>query len=257
MAPSKKAQGDSAASTDILTQLEDLKNLVAGYATRFDSLDKALEEVKQENKKLAEDNLKLKKHLEDRDKELLSLREKMNDQEQYIRGWSVRILNIDIPEAEASDPSAVMQHVYQKLLHPILVGARSRGLLKTIPGPEEILETAHILPAKPGTTPPIICRFYTRNIRSMIFKLKRDFAPREEVEPSQQSRGERYKQGKFMYPIYEDLTKANFLKLRALGQHEKVQSCWSVNGSLKFKLKDNDTVRRVKSVYDTVENIIS
>ena len=259
MAPSKKAASDATTvSPDILTQLEELKNMVASYATRFDKLDGPLKEVKEENKKLRNDNKELKKHIEDRDKEITRLQEKFNDQEQYFRGWSVRILNVDIPEEEASMPTAIMRHVYDRVFHSILAGAKERGLIRVIPAAEEILETAHLLPAKPGTIPPMICRFYTRNIQSLIFKLKKDFAPREEsAMPAQQDKTDRFRQGKFHYPVYEDLTRVNFAKLRALAQHEKVHSCWTVNGSIRYKLKGEDTIRKVKSVSETVDKIIS
>jgi len=100
----------------------------------------------------------------------------------------------------------------------------------------------------------IICRFYSRNTRAMIFRLKKEFADRlpGTTGNSQHSRGN----GKFRYPIYEDLTRTNFFKMRAIAQHEAVHSCWSVSGHLRFKLNGENRIRKVKNILDPVEKII-
>ena len=73
----------------------------------------------------------------------------------------------------------VMQHLYDRLLKPILEGAVRKGLMSSIPPVDAILETAHVLPGKMDTK-PIIARFFTRNIRSLVFRLKKEFAPMEQ-----------------------------------------------------------------------------
>jgi len=252
--PSPTAAAATAPPADIQWQLAELTRLVNKYSSRFDKLEGLLKEVKEENSELKKSQKKLEETVEQRDAEILNLRERLNDQEQYVRGWSIRVLGMQLPASDSSDPHRVMQHVYNKLLLPIFKAAQATGQLRSIPDVESVLETAHVLPAKPDTIPAIICRFYTRNIRALVFRLRRDHAPRE--EPEQGGRGHQ-RPGRYLFPFYEDLTRLNFAKLRAISQHEKVQSCWSVSGSLRFKLKDDDTVRRVKSVFATVEDIIS
>ena len=44
--------------------------------------------------------------------------------------------------------------------------------------------------------------------------------------------------------------------MRTIGSLKDMQSCWSVNGQIRFKLVDSMLVKRVSSIYDTVENII-
>jgi hypothetical protein len=238
----------SAADPNISSQLAELFRIVNSYAHRFDKLEGMLAEAKKEN-------VALKKTVEDRDKEITRLNEKLNDLEQYGRLWSVRILDLELPKEDLNIPERVMVHVYRKALLPILQGAKDKGLINSIPAVEELLETAHILPAKPDTVNPIIARFYTRNIRNMVLRLKRDHAPRHSPD-SRPSRGEFLRPGKFLYPIYEDLTRVNFHKMRALAQHEHVESCWTVNGALKYKLKNNTNIFRVKSVFMSVEDIL-
>ena len=58
------------------------------------------------------------------------------------------------------------------------------------------------------------------------------------------------------FPFFEDLTKATFTKLTAIKQQENVISAWTVNGSIRFKLKDNTTIFRVNKLQDTLEDII-
>ena len=157
---------------------------------------------------------------------------------------------MSIPSEDETDPEKVMQHVYDRLLKPILEGAVKEGRMSTIPPVDAILETAHVLPVIMDTK-PIIARFFTRNIRSLVFKLKKEFAPKE------QAAGEPSKRGppRQKYPIYEDLTKVNFLKLRSLANNKRVSVCWSIKGQLKFKCHGEDFVRKVPCAYTPTEEL--
>jgi hypothetical protein len=44
--------------------------------------------------------------------------------------------------------------------------------------------------------------------------------------------------------------------MRAISQREEVESCWSVSGQLKFKLKNDPAVRKVKSIFANIDDII-
>lgn len=242
-------------STDVNDKLEEMSKTIASFSTRFDKLEGLLANTVKENKEL-------KKVISDRDSEINRLSVKLNDLEQYGRSWSIRILDLPIPADEAEDPLRVMQHVYDGVLAPILKGAVQQKALTFLPPVDQILETAHILPSKPNSVPPIICRFYSRNIRALIFRFKRDFAPRHPADRQQQQQqqpgsSKRMVSGKFKHPLFEDLTRTNFHKMRALASHELVQSCWSVSGNLRFKLKNEERIRRVKCVFDPIEKIIS
>ena len=59
------------------------------------------------------------------------------------------------------------------------------------------------------------------------------------------------------FPFFEDLTKATFQKLTSIKQQTNVISAWTVNGSIRFKIKDNNTIFRVNSLQETFEEIIS
>lgn len=233
---------------ELVDKLEDISKTLASHTTKFEKLEGILAATKLENSEL-------KKTLCDRDREISKLSEKLNTLEQYGRSWSVRILNLPIPSDLSEDNFAVMQAVFDSVLYPILQGAVETGALHKIPHYDEILETAHVLPAKAGTTPPIICRFYSRNMKALIFRLKKDFAPRQ--SPGNSSGSSKSPPSKFLFPLYEDLTRANFHKMRSLAAHDLVHSSWSVSGNLRFKLKSGDKVYRVKNNLDPIEKILA
>ena len=57
--------------------------------------------------------------------------------------------------------------------------------------------------------------------------------------------------------MYNDLTRINFKKMKAIGDDKRVDQCWSTTGQLKFKLIGSDMVKTVKSVYDPIDSIVS
>jgi hypothetical protein len=133
-----------------------------------------------------------------------------------------------------------METVYNKALLPILEGAlRSKHITK-IPEVHELLETAHILPAKNDNRPkPIIARFYSRNLSALIFRLKCEYAPTTtSPPPSSASSSSSAHPGKktFRYPIYEDLTKDTFNLLQALLKDERTGPVWTVSGNIRYKV---------------------
>ena len=192
--------------------------------------------------------------------ELAELRNSLNEREQYARSWSMRILNIPVHKDQETDTRYVMQAVYDNLLLPILEGAKGHGDIPHIPDCDSLLETAHILPAKGDGFKPVIARFYSRYWRNLVFRNRKDYSPREpntaSQPPSNNTRSGAARTSRMRFPFFEDLTKATFTKLTAIKQQENVISAWTVNGSIRFKLKDNTTIFRVNKLQDTLEDII-
>jgi hypothetical protein len=149
----------------------------------------------------------------------------LNKTDQYQRSWSVQITNIPLTADEESNPSTVKTKVYDLALKPILVGAHKKGLIPSVPDADSLLEVAHMLSAKSGSAKPIITRFYNRNLRAICLRLRKEFATRT----SGGSRGGEESgrtgagagacvdgpdgRGRYSFPIYEDLTRANFTKM--------------------------------------------
>ncbi len=221
--PPKKNQIESEEFTtkDIMTELSAIKSKldkVDTLETKLDQLQTKLDTMTEEYKKLSEENSKLKKELKSQNETIEAMKIGLDVVERHQRTWSVRVFNIPLTAAEERDPALTMGKVYDTLLHPILVGARENGAIRHIPDCDQLLETAHVLPGKPGANKPIIVRFLKRAHKSLCFRFRKDYAPSASVNGDP----ERQRQ---LYPFYDDLTKAAAHKLSELQADDRVQSC--------------------------------
>jgi hypothetical protein len=240
-----------------------LATITAKLSTMEELLNTSLEENKQLKTELEAKN----KIIGDMSCKINVLEFGLNKADQYQRSWSVRVANIPLTPDEESDPNVVKKRVYELALRPILEGALEKGLIQSIPDADSLLEVAHILPAKAGTAKPVITRFYNRNLRAICLRLRKEHAPRTRGEglgggpgSGRAGAGARVDgpngRGRYSFPVYEDLTRANFAKMRELSTHEKVQSCWTINGQLRFKLHNSPNIHRVTSVFEPTEQIL-
>ena len=244
------------------TQGEQLAAISAQTAN-VDKLESELSDLKVHIVALREENKELKtqlkekdKLLEDMSKSVVSLEDRLNNLEQHHRSWGARVLNVPVSNSEAADPRVMVNKVFDLALRPILEGAVAAGRLAEVPPANQVLEVAHVLPGKPGQPRPIIMRFYNRNIRSLCFQFKREYATRE---PDKQGRSDQEgasRPGRFAYPIYDDLTRATLHKMRAIQQDEGVKACWTVNGKIFFKLQDSELIKKVVSIQDPLDVIL-
>ena len=240
------------------TNLEAMSEQLAASSSTISNLSTRLSTIETLLKITQAENTTLKEELVSSAQEATTLKAKLNHLEQHHRSWSVRVTGIKIPADEETDPNRVKHHLYEQLLKPILQGAVSNMILPTLPGESEIIERAHVLPAKKDAPKPIIARFYSRDMRALIFKLKKEFAPRETLKTrsSNQESGPP-RPARLRCQIYDDLTRTNFLKMKAIGDDSRVDQCWSANGHLKFKLVGSQQVRSVSSVFASLDEILS
>ena len=201
---------------------------------------------------LKKENADLHVQLQERDKEVLALKSQVNSMDNYNRSWSIRIFNLPIPAADATSNLKVAQIAYRYALRPILEGAVSAGELDEVPPCQQLLERAHILPGPSGKPGSVIARFFNRDLRFLVFKHKKEHQPRDSPTPNSN------KPGRYLYPIYEDMSRASFSKMRALSADDRVLSAWSSNGVISFRLANDstNTIHKVLNVFDTVEKII-
>ena len=245
----KTAAGKMSQSTrSVVRDTAEKLALITGKLEKLDKMEQTMEEIRYENRQLRE-------ALAAKDGEIQNLNHRLNDLEQYTRGSSIRVLNVPLTNEEERNNSMVADKLYNLVLLPLLKGAIEKEAISYIPTREQLIEKAHVLPGKDGEHKPIIARFYNRELRAVCFQHKKEFA--ERVQASATAGGKsKERAGGYCFPFYEDLTRANFLMMRAIGAHKDVQSCWSINGQLKFKMVDSTTVRKVSTIYDTVDNII-
>ena len=58
-----------------------------------------------------------------------------------------------------------------------------------------------------------------------------------------------------LFPFYEDLSRATFKQLKAIKESEEVVAAWTVGGSIRFRIKDDNSIYKVISLLDTVESL--
>ena len=245
MPPKAKTPDDSSTSTlisnqleEIINQLREVKDRMVEQDRKFDRLETLLTETKKENGELKSENIKLKE-------ELSSCKERINHLEQRNRADCVRVFDLPI-SGDSSDNEVVQQQLYQKVLLPILNGAKANGQIRNIPSIEETIEVAHILPGQKNHK-PILCRFRSQRVKQLIMRNKKDFAPRTG------SKGER--PGAYCHPLYDDITRDTYALMKKIGADERVQASWYASGTIKFRLLNSETIHRVRHIYGDYDNI--
>jgi hypothetical protein len=212
-------------------------------------------------KNISKENGTLRTTVKNQEDQIASLKDELNNREQYARSWSVRILNMQLEPGKETDTRHVMETVYRKLLLPILEGARESREIVNIPTCDSLLETAHILPGK-GQNKPIIARFYSRYWRGVIFRYRRDYCPKTESPnttgtATTRSSTASARSTRPAFSIFEDLTGITFRQLKEIKKSEQVQSAWTVNGVIKFKLVNSETIHKVSSIHETIDDFLS
>jgi hypothetical protein len=148
------------------------------------------------------------------------------------------------------DPPAIIQKVYNSVFLPILKGAASKQAISSVPTCYETIEMAHTLPGRGDRPKAIIVRFFNRNVKTLLFRHRKEFAVRAEASGSEAARV------RYAFPFHDDLTCDTFLKMKALQADPRVHACWSTGGSLRYKLSETSDVKRVSSVYASNDDIL-
>jgi hypothetical protein len=217
---------------------------------KVDLLSEQLGNIEESMKQLSAENVVIKSSLASTQNTLHTIQNTQIRMDQYNRSWSVRIMELPLAPEEEDNPFRLVEVVYTKVFLPILQGALEKDLIPRIPSCEQLLERAHVLPApKPGSIKPIICRFLNRDYRSVCFRLKKEFATRVKGDPSDN-------RPRYAFPFYEDLSAATFKKMKELQADPRVDSCWSINGQLRFRLTGSDAVKRVSQIMDPIDSIL-
>jgi hypothetical protein len=228
--------------------LSELNNKITSLTEEVRKNNSALTQVKKEN-------AQLKETVQQQADEILELRNEINDRELHARSWSIRVINLPIPAGQETDNRAVMDTVYKELVVPILEGARANGEIVMIPPCDNILEVAHILPGK-GAKKPVIVRFHSRYYRSLLFKHRKNHAPREAASNNTGGKPASDRPPRMKYPVFEDLMRATFKQLKQIQADERVTSAWTVSGVIRFKVDGDNNIHKVANIYDTVEDIL-
>jgi hypothetical protein len=226
------SQGDK---LDVI--LEKLSKLDS-ITTKLAKLETMLTATQAENKLL-------KETVASQNSMILELKDKVNSLEQHGRSFSIRVNNLSLEGVDEKDPPAVIKKVFDTVFLPILQGAASKQAISSVPSCFECIEMAHPLPARGAGPKPIIVRFFNRNIKSLLFKHRKEFASKDTSS-----------RPRYIHPFFDDLTRDTFSKMKVLQSDPRVESCWSTGGNLRVKLADSGVIKRVTSIYLSNDDIL-
>ena len=187
--------------------------------------------------------------------EVALLKEKENNRDQKERGNSARFFGISIGLDE-EDPAALSKRVYDSVVRPVLVAAKANKHIEAVPHLGNALKEVYrargsskplIVGQPPPPPPPIIVKFASSSIKKAFFMNKKASMP----APSALEMAAGIKR----YTAVEDLTVVCYKKLREMNDCVDIDKVWSVEGKLRFTLPGDNTVRKVKSVFDSLQVI--
>ena len=184
-------------------------------------LNKELETLRNENNKLKKDLNDAQKQNETTDKLAKQGLQKANQNEQYSRKNNIKIR--DIAEEPDEDETKLTRTVANIL--------ETQGVVIR---PEHIL-AIHRIPAKSGAVKPVLIKFRNNNDKTRVMKAR----------AGMKAAGHR---------LVDDVTKMNTDLITKLSDHEKIDSAWYFNGAIFGKTTSG---KRLKfDIYDDIDSVI-
>jgi hypothetical protein len=171
--------------------------------------------------------------------------ERINHCEQALRATSVRI--IGLPVTRETPNKDVISCVYNSILLPVLEAAKASGEIDSFPSQRFLIDSAFTIPSKNTLSSPVIVKLSSTSIKSLLFQYKK------EALPSSSEPGAGRQRPKF--GIFEDLTPANLAHFRAISEDQRTTAVWTFNGQIKFRIRDSESIYKVRSLTDTVDSL--
>ena len=246
MAPKADAKLDQ-----ILDQLKQLDQL-SPMAIKIDELHSSLGSIKEE---LGALTFTVNVH-EDRltalEKDMKLQKEFSNSQQQQLRSLTIRLLNVPCFLGETvNNFTKLRENVYTRFLTPLLIAAKAKGEISEIPTMNAIIDSCfRPYSATPDKLPPpVIIKLSNRPLKIAVMRNKKELPKPSPAENTA---------GITRFILVEDLTPDNHRALAALSKSKHTGKVWSVDGRIKYtKANRPDVVLTVKSVYDSIANILS
>ena len=198
-------------------------------------------------------------------REVAELKDKSNARDQQARGLSLRLYGLDLGEEEdnsAESGRALLKRVYDHIVKPVLASAKANKQLEALPNLGNAVTEAYRVrggatkqpsipgqPVKPLLPPPLIIKFASAHVRMAFLKNKKASLPPPTV--SEKASGVK------KYVVVEDLTAPTYKKLREMLDSGRVDKVWAMDGRLRFTVPGDKIVRKVKSVFSSVDEILS
>ena len=183
--------------------------------------------------------------------ELRAVKNTLNLREQQLRNNSVRLFNLPL----SKDDSAGLQvRVYDRIVRPLLAAAKTAGDLTSVPQAHNAFEACYRAFSQEehqeGASPaPVVIRFATKALKIAALKHRRQHMP----APSEGEKSARVKR----FVLVEDLTPPAHKLLKALQADSRTEKVWSVNGQICFSVPNKKGYKKVRSVFDSLDIILS
>ena len=227
------------------SSFEALHATIAGLQSRLEVKDAEVRSLKKVQDELLSD--------------VLFLKSELNNIKQAEKGSNLRVFGLSVAADEIAaigDSKAIMKKAYETILKPILTAAKANGAISSVPGVTTLLVAAH--PAgkptkdKQGRTlpPPCIIKFQSTEMRNVVLKYKKAHMPNP--TDAEKAGGIR----KFL--LAEDLTKPTHDMFKKLIEDSRVNTVWTISGSLRYTLAGDEkkNVHRVVSPYLPIDSIL-
>lgn len=187
--------------------------------------------------------------------ELRAVKTTLNNRELQLRSSAIRLFNYPVLRDEAGDNyKALQQRVYDRILRPLMTAAKGAGDLASVPQIQNTIESCYRVFQQEEhqdgkAPPPILIRLTSRQLKVSILKQRRQHMP-------QPTAAEKEK-GAQRFVVVEDLTPPSYKLLKALQADERTEKVWTVNGQIHFSLPKKTGFKKVRSVFDTVDDILN
>jgi hypothetical protein len=212
----------------------------------MDTMEKSIYDLRVENTAVREELAAARTEIAKKDEAIAKLTEQVNRLDQAARSSTVRIYGLPIDNN--TPVSSIASIVLKEVIIPVLNQAKEVGDIPPANPPQPFpIDYAFAIPSKNGKPCPVVVKLASNSIRNLIFKHKKTALPVYRDLPSNKVKGK--------YAIYEDLSPANHAHLRALSADHRVTSIWTFNGQIRLRIRDGETIFRVKSLADTVDSL--
>ena len=174
------------------------------------------------NKKMDVLNQKFDKQGSD----ISSIKTHLNSIEQNQRSHSIRVFNLEVDFATNNTSVLLANFLYDNWLGPILDTAINEKFISSKPGPLDLIDTCHPLPALPDKVPAILVRLRSKILKEALMRHKKLFF--SSLDDSSK-----------LPTIVDDITKMNAMLLKSTKERVDVESAWYFNGKIRYKLKSD------------------
>ncbi len=262
--------GDNAKLDLILSKLESMETKFDGFLTRFDALSTRVDTLESSitsNTANISTNAAsiaaIQSELASNKAEIRTLKTSFNNREQRLRSTTLRIFNVPATVGESLENfKPLASKVYDKILRPALVAAKSAGDIPSVPQQATLIEACFrtstntsppLVPVGASASPtinapPIVVRLSSNTFRWAIMKHRRSVP----LPPE----GDR-EAGIRRYAVVEDLTPDSHRLLKQLQRDDRTEKVWSSNGQLFFTRPNTQGYQKVKNIFDSIDTILA